>query len=152
MSEHLLDQDSPMVSPRPSLDLLHDTPSTPEESDEEPNEDEQEENNDVQDHGDASSEVSFDSGVIHAVQHLMEAYDIHNIVPREFKTPLQQQPEHVPVPPGNLQHPLQEKTEQLTQEELKNVEQARHQYLQQQLLTLPTEIFYDALIDNNRPP
>jgi len=50
-------------------DLLHDTPSTAEESDEEPNEDGQEENNDVQDHGDASSEVSFDSGVTHDVQH-----------------------------------------------------------------------------------
>jgi hypothetical protein len=53
-------------------DLLDDKPFPPESSDEEPNEDEQEEDeqeeneqeeNDVQDHGDASSEMSLDSGV-----------------------------------------------------------------------------------------
>ena len=53
-------------------DLRDDKPFPPESSDEEPNEDEQEEDeqeeneqeeNDVQDHGDASSEMSLDSGV-----------------------------------------------------------------------------------------
>jgi hypothetical protein len=46
---------------------------------------------------------------------------------------------------------MQEELEQLTQEELKNIEQARRKYLQQQLLALPTDIFCDALIDNKHP-
>ena len=52
-------------------DLLDDKPVPPERYDEEPDEDEEEneqeeneqEENDVQDHGDASSEMSLDSGV-----------------------------------------------------------------------------------------
>jgi hypothetical protein len=66
-------------------DLLQDTPSKPyDESDEESSEDEDEdeEDNEVQDHGDASSELSFDSRVMHAVKHLIEGYDIRNDVER----------------------------------------------------------------------
>jgi hypothetical protein len=85
-------------------DLLDDKPVPPEISDEESDEDEEEneqdtneqEENNTQDQGDASSEMSFDSGVLHAVQSLIEVYGIRNDVERVFKAPPQQQLEHEP--------------------------------------------------------